>query len=71
MKNRAVRRHHLDRMKEKAKKIYYFNSPEQAIKLANHLANCSCWMCGHRRAIEGPNIQERRERIRINETIES
>ncbi len=26
----------------------------------NHIALCSCWMCGQRRKWEGPTMQERR-----------
>lgn len=47
--SRALRRFHLVRMKAKAKKIYHYNDPKQAIKLANHLAACSCQGCGNPR----------------------
>lgn len=47
MYSRAVRRHHLERMKSKARKVYWFNSNPE--KLANHLAACSCAMCGNPR----------------------
>lgn len=30
-------------------------------KNADHLAVCSCWMCGHKRRHNGPNMQELRE----------
>lgn len=49
MSKRAERRHHLRRMKAKARKVYYFNSPDRAIRLADHLASCSCCMCGNPR----------------------
>jgi hypothetical protein len=46
---RAVRRHHLNRMKAKAIKVYHWNSPERAIKMADRLCSCSCSMCGNPR----------------------
>jgi hypothetical protein len=49
MFSRAERRHHLARMKAKAKKagkLWNWKNPE---KLANHLAVCSCPMCGNPR----------------------
>lgn len=49
MPNRAERRRALARMKAKARRVYHWVSPEQAIKLANHLAQCSCAMCGNPR----------------------
>lgn len=55
---RARRRRDLARMKAKARRVY----PEvpQAPKWADHLTVCSCWMCGHRRRLDGPTMQERR-----------
>ena len=44
---RAQRRHHLARMKAKA--IKAFPDQQNAIKLANHMAKCSCHMCGNPR----------------------
>lgn len=58
---RALRRHHLRRMKEKAKRVYYFSSPENAIKLANHLAHCSCLGCGNQRQYYGKSLSELRD----------
>ena len=49
MSKRAQRRFHLHRMKVKAERVYYYNVPGTARKIANHLANCSCWMCGNPR----------------------
>jgi|MudIll2142460700_1097286.scaffolds.fasta_scaffold00083_5 hypothetical protein len=57
--NRAVRRAHLVRMKEKAKRVYHW-SGDRAIKFANHLKSCSCSMCGNPRHYgQGPTRQER------------
>lgn len=41
---RAKRRHHLNRMKRKAKLF-----GDGYAKLYNHLASCSCYMCGNPR----------------------
>lgn len=57
---RALRRHHLARMKARAIRVYYFHSPEQAIKYANHLQVCSCYGCGNQRRHSGPSLQELR-----------
>lgn len=53
---RASRRHHLKRMKDKARRKYkdwnWINSEDAekfAVKSANHLANCSCYACGNPR----------------------
>lgn len=54
-----IRRHHKWRMKAKALRVY----PEQpdAIRLADHLKNCSCDLCGNpRRHWKLPTLQERR-----------
>lgn len=62
MKDRANRRHHEERMKAKARRLY--PGKPNAITYANHLAVCSCWMCGNpRRHIKGAErltLQERR-----------
>jgi len=64
---RALRRHHTERMKRRAKKIYPAIRDahgnlifEAQIHLANHLAVCSCPACGNQRKYEGPTIQEKR-----------
>lgn len=58
-KKRALRRHHLARMKKKAIRVYYFNSPENAIKLANHLKTCSRFCCGNQRPYYGRPLKEK------------
>lgn len=56
---RAVRRHHLARMKKKARRIYWWN--ENGYKFANHLKVCSCIGCGNPRKWFGDKtIQERK-----------
>ncbi len=58
---RALRRHHLARMKVKAVGVYYFLPPENAVKLANHIKVCSrCTCCGNPRKLYGDSIGERR-----------
>ncbi|ORJ18875.1 hypothetical protein BS639_22995 [Rouxiella silvae] len=70
-RNRAVRRHHMKRLK--AKRCRYNNAgyswPEGATTLnvgkAYHTpCNCSCWMCGHQRYHLGMNIQEAKARAK-------
>ena len=57
---RAIRRHHSDRMKAKARRIYRINNylldhlldktfEDAAAKRADYLKSCSCWMCGNPR----------------------
>ena len=59
--SRALRRAHKARMKRKAVKVYYFNDPDQAIKLADHLHPCSVpWCCGNPRRLGHKTMQERR-----------
>lgn len=63
--NRAVRRHHRDRLKAKRKSYWGgILSDEAEARLLGFVARtpavCSCWMCGHERRIYGRTIQERR-----------
>lgn len=55
---RALRRHHKERMKRKAIRVYYFCSPEEAIKSADNLKLCSCHMCGNQRKYYGVPLKE-------------
>lgn len=71
--SRANRRHHKDRMKAKAARVAKqiiatgdWWTPERRAayierwkKLADHLAECSCWGCGNQRKVEGPTKQEK------------
>lgn len=64
MSKRAERRHHLKRMKSKAKSVYWYNEPDKAITLANHLASCSCSRCGNpRKYYKEKTIQEKKFEI--------
>ena len=62
---RSLRRHQKRRMKAKARRIY----PAATIpeKFADHLAVCSCWMCGHRRGHYGPPHRELRTLLRMED----
>lgn len=72
---RALRRHHKQRMKAKARRVYSIwqansglgASPEeirdQTILTGDTLKGCSCHMCGNRRKYEGLTLQE----IKFNE----
>lgn len=49
MSKRALRRHHLNRMKAKARSV--LPDTPNAERFANHLKRCSCHMCGNPRKI--------------------
>lgn len=71
---RSDRRAHLQRMRRRAEEVARsFGIPAAARwvwarKNANHLKMCSCWMCGHKRASEGPSVSELRQILRENDT---
>lgn len=63
MAKRAIRRVHLKRMKAKAERIYknsFSHIPAKLVRTwANHLAMCSCAMCGNpRKFSKQPTRQE-------------
>lgn len=64
--NRAIRRHHRERVREKRRRIPWvraieeLHGPERIGKYIDTPHPCSCRCCGHRRQWEGPTIQERR-----------
>lgn len=69
MSKRAKRRHHLDRMKEKAKKVLkgWGNklTPTNIGTTASvHGAKCSCWMCGNPRKMGHKTQQEKKQDIK-------
>jgi len=50
MSKRAFRRHHLRRVKERAKEVFYWCSdPNRTAKWANNMAMCSSACCGNPR----------------------
>ena len=56
---RARRRRDLLRMKAKARRLH--PTMDQPERCAEHLAVCSCWMCGNpRRHLGERSVQERR-----------
>lgn len=65
MAKRALRRYYKNRMKHRAKKVYYWWS--DAHKVADHIKTCSCWMCGNpRKKGLGKNkitIQEQKNKL--------
>lgn len=69
---RAVRRHHQQRLKTKRSR--YSNAgfacdavtPVSAGIAYVTPCGCSCWMCGNQRHHHGPNMQERRAKMRFH-----
>lgn len=73
-RGRAFRRHHAGRLLARARQITRLNFVERASpddrerqcdamarRIRDHLAGCSCWMCGNpRRHFGDKTIQERR-----------
>jgi hypothetical protein len=61
---RSIRRHHYNRIKERAKKIIKNwggtdLSDKNVGKVASvHGASCSCWMCGNPRHISGERTKQ-------------
>ena len=82
MKNmkRSVRRHHYARLKQKWKKVnswsWYNNRSDEewykiyAARLATTHTNCSCWMCGNCRKLEGITLQEKRNMLSFEEQVD-
>jgi hypothetical protein len=65
MRSRAFRRHQMERKKAWAKRAareWYRSEPtvRQIGLLAHTPKECSCWMCGNQRRIEGDTMQERK-----------
>jgi hypothetical protein len=66
---RAVRRHHRERMIQRALRSCVLGweedreiRRERALGWYNNLAKCSCWMCGNPSKYEGRiTVQERRQ----------
>jgi hypothetical protein len=66
---RALRRHHRQRMIQRALRSLVLSWPEdeetrlqRALGWYNNLKKCSCWMCGNpRRYGAGPTRQEQRQ----------
>jgi len=66
-KSRAYRRSRLAAMKAKARRLY---PHDPSARNANHLAACSCWMCGNpRRYKMGESWAEQRARVRDTDAL--
>ena len=70
MKNRAVRRHHINRLKKKFRKIAkhiwkYTDPPDEknlGMVVSTHGKQCSCTACGNpRKHFKQKTLQEKRE----------
>lgn len=63
-KIRALRRAIKEKLKRRAKKIFMLWGLDEkyAVKSADHLKNCSCWMCGNpRKYFKEKTMQEKKE----------
>lgn len=71
---RAERRHHSKRMKAKARRFARrdnFRDPENMARIHNHLALCSCHLCGNpRKHWNELTIQEKRQEAVLKEVQE-
>ncbi len=62
MHGKAFRRANKRRMKRKAVVVYGY---KEAIKYADNLCACSCFMCAMDRKYHGATIQERRQVVHL------
>jgi len=62
---RAKRRAQLARYKQRARRIYPWC--ENPAKYANHLASCSCWMCGNPRKYLGERTLQEMKAMMMSE----
>lgn len=60
--SRRMRRYHLRRMKTRSEKLY------KTRKFANHLAMCSCWMCGNPRKYLGEKTRQELQHEEMDES---
>lgn len=58
---RSLRRAHKVRMGKRAVRFYPDMDPAMAMRMADHIKMCSCWMCGNQRKHFGPTLQEVRQ----------
>jgi len=49
MSKRAERRQYKRRMKAKASRVFYWLDCSKAIRLGDHMSQCSCMACGNPR----------------------
>ena len=74
LKSRRALRHHAKRKLSNALRKFedwkMRDEPEMQAWIrrnANHLAACSCWMCGHARQWEGLTMQEKRSLMALSD----
>ena len=62
--NRALRRHHRERLKKK-RRFHWSRDLSKDPKILSRVIDtptpCSCWMCRNLRKSEGETLQERRK----------
>ena len=79
--NRAVRRHHVERLKQKRKSYWGYNrswgregiqamSPQQLGRIVQYPQACSCMGCGNQRKYEGRPLNERCDIIMLKEELD-
>lgn len=64
--NRALRRHHEKRLKNKVKSYRNHSiskNPKLIGKYFNTPTGCSCWLCGNRRKYHGLTFQEQKSEV--------
>ncbi|TKI03582.1 hypothetical protein FCN80_21125 [Martelella alba] len=73
-RNRAYRRHHMRRLKNKRSRYsnagYHLSVGVTRYSVGRCYTTpcmCSCWLCGHQRHHFGPNMQERRAELKYKE----
>lgn len=71
-KKRALRRQHKQNKKNKALKVaketWHLAVPEYVIKDVDHMASCSCWVCGNpRKYFKKLTLQEKRAILSEND----
>jgi hypothetical protein len=67
--NRALRRHHEKRLKNKVKSYRNYSiaeNPKLIGKCFTAPAGCSCWLCGNRRKHHGLTLQEQKSESEPN-----
>lgn len=62
MSNRAIRRHHVQRLKNNRKHYWYGSNSQRLLGILVHTAKiCSCYICGNpRKFFKEKTIQEKR-----------
>lgn len=80
--NRAVRRHHIARLKDSRKSYWGYNrtwgqtgnegmSSKQLGKVVQNPQQCSCMGCGNQRKYEGRPLNEQCDIITLREELDS